>query len=89
MIARSIRITGQVQGVFFRAWTAEQARKLGVTGWVRNAADGSVEGHLEGNADNVRELIEQLHVGPPSARVTQVSVEETTPESSDRFEVRH
>jgi acylphosphatase len=89
MIARHVRVTGRVQGVFFRAWTAEQARELGVTGWVRNARDGSVEGHFEGEAEDVQQLIERLHHGPPSARVAQVSVEDATPDGCDRFEVRH
>ena len=89
VIARNVRITGHVQGVFFRAWTAEQARALFVVGWVRNGPDGSVEGHLEGEAGDVQQLIEQLHRGPPSAQVAQVSVEEAVPEGSDHFEVRH
>ena len=84
-----VRVTGRVQGVFFRAWTAEQARALGVAGWVRNAADGSVEGHVEGEEEAVRQLIDRLHQGPPSAQVAQVSVEETALEGRDRFEVHH
>jgi acylphosphatase len=89
MIARNVRVTGLVQGVFFRAWAAEQARMLGVAGWVRNAPDGSVEGYLEGEAGDVRQLIDRLRQGPPSAQVAQVSVEEAAPEGADRFEVRH
>ena len=89
MIARNVRVTGLVQGVFFRAWTAEQARALGVAGWVRNAADGSVEGHLEGEESAVQQLIGLLHRGPPSAQVAQVAVEKATPEGTSRFEVRH
>jgi acylphosphatase len=89
LIARNVRVTGRVQGVFFRAWTAEQARELGVAGWVRNARDGSVEGHLEGEAGDVQHLIERLHQGPPSAQVGHISVEEAEPEGSGRFEVRH
>ncbi len=89
MIARHVRVTGLVQGVFFRAWTAEQARALGVTGWVRNAPDGSVEGHLEGEEAAVQQLVDLLHRGPPSAQVAKVDVEESEPEGDDRFEVRH
>jgi acylphosphatase len=84
-----VRVTGHVQGVFFRAWAAEQARALGVVGWVRNASDGSVEGHLEGEKSAVQQLIDLLHQGPPSARVAAVDVEVAEPEGSDRFEVRH
>jgi acylphosphatase len=88
-ISLHIRVTGMVQGVFFRAWTAEQARALGVAGWVRNAPDGSVEGHLEGDKSAVQELIDLLHLGPPSARVTKVDAEVDEPIGADGFEVRH
>jgi acylphosphatase len=88
-IARRVRLTGRVQGVFFRAWTRDQARELGVSGWVRNAPDGSVEAHVEGDAAAVGQLVERLHHGPPSARVDDVQVEDVAAEGSDRFEVRH
>ena len=48
-VARHVRIYGRVQGVFFRAWTREEAERLGVTGWVRNCPDGRVEAHVEGD----------------------------------------
>ena len=88
-VALQIRVTGMVQGVFFRAWTAERARALGVVGWVRNASDGSVETHLEGDKHDVQQLIDLLNQGPPAAHVDHVNVEVTDPEGSDRFEVRH
>jgi len=88
-VGRSARVTGRVQGVFFRAWAAEQARALGVAGWIRNAPDGSVEAHLEGEAEAVQQLIDRLHEGPPSAQVDRVDVETVDPEGSDHFEVRH
>ena len=47
-IARHVRVTGRVQGVFFRAWAQGEARELGVSGWIRNLRDGAVEAHLEG-----------------------------------------
>ena len=88
-VGRSVRVTGRVQGVFFRAWAAEQARALGVAGWIRNASDGSVEAHLEGDESAVQQLAELLHEGPPGARVLRVDVNEADPEGSDRFDVRH
>ena len=88
-VALHVRVTGRVQGVFFRAWTAEQARALGVAGWVRNAADGSVEGHLEGDKAAVRQFVDLLHEGPPSAHVATVETSVAEPEGSERFEVRH
>ncbi|HEY0629581.1 MAG TPA: acylphosphatase [Sphingomicrobium sp.] len=89
MIARHIRVVGQVQGVFFRAWTVEQAGKLGVTGWVCNAADGSVEAHLEGEKWSVQQLVDRLRQGPPSARVEHLTDDEAEPQGCDTFEVRH
>lgn len=88
-IALHARMTGLVQGVFFRAWTAEQAGKLGVTGWVRNASDGSVEAHLEGEHQAVHQMLDLLHCGPSSAQVEEVAVQETESDGADRFEVRH
>ena len=88
-IGRHVRVSGRVQGVFFRAWTQQQANELGVTGWVRNAQDGSVEAHLAGEQSKVDELINRLHDGPPSAVVSQVDVTEVDPVAGARFEVRH
>lgn len=89
LIARHLLVTGRVQGVFFRAWTAEQARTLGVSGWVRNCPDGSVEAHVEGDHEPVRQLIERMRSGPPGADVINLSVEDAEPIGLHRFEVRH
>ena len=88
-VGRKVRVTGRVQGVFFRAWTAEQARGLGVAGWVRNAPDGSVEAHLSGSEDAIVQLLARLHRGPPAAKVEDLIVEEADPEPGNRFEIRH
>lgn len=82
-------MTGRVQGVFFRAWTKDQARELAVAGWVRNCDDGSVEAHLEGERGAVEMLIDRMRVGPPSAEVEDVRVDDVPAEGSNRFEVRH
>jgi len=68
-------IEGRVQGVFFRAYTEDEARKHKVAGWVKNRADGSVEAILEGEGTDVPALIDWCRRGPPHARVTQVEVE--------------
>jgi acylphosphatase len=73
--ARRIRITGRVQGVFFRASTAERARALSLTGRARNCPDGSVEVLAAGAPADLAQLIEWLHHGPPLARVERVEVE--------------
>ena len=89
-VARHLRISGHVQGVFFRVWAQGQARELGVNGWIRNCADGSVEAHVAGEEDCVERMIERMRRGPANARVDDVEVEEAEPgELSHRFEVRH
>jgi acylphosphatase len=71
-IAVSLRIRGRVQGVGFRAWLVQEADRRGVTGWVRNRRDGSVEALLCGSEPVVRELIEACRRGPAAARVEAV-----------------
>jgi acylphosphatase len=88
-IARKLRLIGLVQGVFFRAWTRDEARRLSVHGWVRNCDDGSVEAHVEGDEGAVQQLIERMRDGSPGARVDEMQVEETATGNFDRFEVRH
>jgi acylphosphatase len=87
--ARHVSVTGRVQGVFFRAWTKEQADQLGVTGWVRNCPDGRVDLHIEGEAAAVERLIERLRRGPPAARVEDVHLWNVELFDYDDFEVRH
>src|SRR5690554_1260991 len=68
-----VRITGRVQGVGFRAAMVRQAHLLGVTGWVRNAPDGSVEALVQGEPEQVDLMLSWLHRGPPMARVAEVT----------------
>lgn len=70
-----LRISGKVQGVFFRANTREQAQQRGVTGWVENKADGTVEAVLEGPEDAVQEVVDWAKTGPPRASVDDVKDE--------------
>jgi acylphosphatase len=88
-VARRVRVIGNVQGVFFRAWTRDEAQRLGVSGWIRNASDGSVKAHVEGSEAGVEQLIARIREGPPGASVEDVQIQETAFESLDRFEVRH
>jgi acylphosphatase len=89
VIARHLSITGRVQGVFYRAWTREQAERLGVTGWVRNCPDGHVEAHVEGDQAAVEQMIERLRDGPPAANVENLRVWDADTFDFDGFEVRH
>ncbi len=81
-------IHGLVQGVYFRAGTAEVARARGVTGWVRNAAQ-DVEAVLEGPRDAVESVIAWCHEGPSRAEVEGVDVVWEEPEGLQGFTVRH
>ena len=87
-IGRHIRITGRVQGVFFRQWTADTADRLGASGWVRNRPDGSVEVHASGAADAVEALIAELRHGPPLAQVSDIIIEEVEAGPGTDFRVR-
>jgi acylphosphatase len=75
-LTRQIRVNGLVQGVGFRAAMRDEARGLGITGWVRNRADGSVEALLEGPVAAIDAIIEWARRGPPGAHVTDVRVSE-------------
>jgi acylphosphatase len=76
VIARHCFVSGRVQGVFYRASTRQKATELGVSGYATNLADGRVEVLAVGDAAAVKSLIDWLWVGPPSARVASVDVEE-------------
>ncbi len=67
-------VSGSVQGVSFRAYTAEEARRLRVAGWVRNLADGRVEAEAEGERTALEALVAFIRSGPPAARVEDVEV---------------
>ena len=69
-----VRVTGRVQGVFYRAWTGQTARALGLAGWVRNHRDGSVEAVFSGSVEAVAAMIEKCRQGPPAARVEKVEI---------------
>ena len=65
-------VYGLVQGVYFRAFTSRKANELGVTGYVRNTWEGTVEVHAEGERQQLRQLIDHLGIGPSGARVEKV-----------------
>jgi acylphosphatase len=83
LAARRVRVRGRVQGVWFRASTAELALALGLRGRAENRPDGSVLVQVAGDPRALAELVEWLHHGPPMARVESVEVEVIEPASLD------
>ena len=70
----NIKVYGKVQGVWYRAYTRDKAIELGLTGWVRNKPDGSVEIEVEGDEEKIKELIKWCWKGSPAAKVENVKV---------------
>ncbi|MBU1236834.1 MAG: acylphosphatase [Gammaproteobacteria bacterium] len=75
MEVRHVIITGRVQGVWYRGSMTREAQALGVTGWVRNRNDGSVEAMVSGSAESVAAIIAWARCGPAGAEVAHVTVE--------------
>ena len=82
-----LRIEGRVQGVGFRYFVEREARRLGLSGWVRNAPDGSVEAEAEGDRGPLEDFIRSARQGPPASRVTRV--EEAWEEDAPRHSGFH
>ncbi len=87
-IARLCRIRGRVQGVWYRAWTLREATARGLSGWVRNRGDGSVEALFVGPPGEVAAMIEACRRGPPAARVERIDCEDSAEIASAGFRQR-
>lgn len=81
-------ISGRVQGVYYRAWTGSTARERGLTGWVRNRSDGTVEAVFCGDATEVEKMLEECKSGPPAARVVDIQRKDWTGEVPVDFQKR-
>ncbi|OVA06966.1 Acylphosphatase-like [Macleaya cordata] len=79
-------VKGRVQGVFYRNWTVENARELGLKGWVRNRRDGSVEALFSGDPNSVNDMQERCRRGPPDALVTSFQVFPSNDDPGQGFE---
>jgi acylphosphatase len=82
-----VRITGTVQGVYYRAWAAENARELGLSGWVRNRRDGTVEAVFSGDPEAVETMIKHCKAGPTDAAVIAVEIMSEGGSAPDGFSV--
>ncbi len=87
-IAVKLKISGIVQGVFFRTSTRNHASMLGLSGWVRNNPDGSVEVWAQGDREGLMELISWCRHGPPGASVEEVTVDWVTPGNMRGFSIQ-
>ena len=86
--ARHVLVSGRVQGVAFRWCTLEEARRLGLAGWVRNLPDGRVEVRCEGPGEGVEALLRFLEGGPGAARVSALDARPVAPEGGEDFTIR-
>ena len=85
MKARHVVISGRVQGTGYRDWMVREATRLGVEGWVRNRADGTVEALVAGDVAAVQALLSACRRGPPLARVSEIAEEFAEPPSEPGF----
>ena len=86
-VCKRVLIHGRVQGVFFRAWTQETAEALGLAGWVRNRADGTVEALFCGSKPKVEEMLLLARRGPELARVERIETFDATPPEESGFRI--
>ena len=87
--AVEVEVSGEVQGVSFRAYAAQQAVRLELVGWIRNEPDGSVLAHYEGDDEAVEEMVKWCRAGSPSADVHRVEVRDVESTNDSSFEVRY
>jgi acylphosphatase len=88
LVRRRVVVTGRVQGVWFRESCRREAESLGVTGWVRNRADGAVEAAFQGESAAVLAMVAWCRTGPPPAEVDHVDVVDEPPEDVVGFRVK-
>lgn len=82
-------VYGKVQGIFFRAYAQAEGTKIGVKGWVRNRSDGTVEAAIEGEPEQVEQMVAWLKQGSPGAQVLKVEVKEERPVGEAQFNIRY
>ncbi len=89
MISVHVRVSGRVQGVFYRAFTKERAAELGIKGWVQNIPGGGVEAVLEGERNKIGELLKLMKSGPSGAMILGMELSELECKGYQDFEIRY
>jgi acylphosphatase len=89
MITVHVRVSGRVQGVFYRAFTKERASELGIKGWVRNIPGGGVEAVLEGERQKVGELLKLMKAGPAGAMILGMELSEIEGKGYEDFKIEY
>ncbi len=84
-----LRVYGRVQGVFFRAFTQEEAREMGLRGFVINRPDASLYIEAEGEEKKLTEFLERVKTGPPAARVRDMDIQWCEPAGYEDFQIRY
>jgi acylphosphatase len=87
MICVHVRVSGMVQGVFYRAFTRDKAVELEIKGWVRNIPGGGVEAVLEGERQKVGELLSMMKAGPAGAMVSGIELSELKCKGHEDFKI--
>jgi len=89
MMSVHVRVSGRVQGVYYRAFTRDQAKSLGVKGWVRNIPGGGVEAVLEGERRQVGEMLKAMKSGPSGSVVLGMELSEIEAKGYNDFEIKY
>ena len=87
MICVHVRVSGMVQGVFYRAFARDKAKELGINGWVRNIPGGGVEAVLEGERQKIGELLAMMKKGPASSMVSGIELSEIKCKGYEDFKI--
>lgn len=89
MMSVHVRVSGRVQGVYYRAYTRDRAKSLGINGWVRNIPGGGVEAVLEGERRQVGEMLKAMKSGPSGSVVLGMEPSEIEAKGYNDFEIKY
>jgi len=89
MMSVHVRVSGRVQGVYYRAYTRDRAKSLGINGWVRNIPGGGVEAVLEGERQQVGEMLKAMKSGPSGSLVLGIELSEIEAKGYNDFEIKY